>query len=150
MAKLILDSDVILNWLLQEEETATARPLWIAPATILELGEQRQLRNHLSLVSLLEIRFVLRRKKRFGDDEIESDLRRLQSIVEMLTPTEGELIQAERLQSEEALDPFDSILLSQAIMRRNWLITRDVDLLKIAARYIPAATPEQYVEGLLE
>jgi PIN domain nuclease of toxin-antitoxin system len=149
MANLILDSDVMLNWLLQEEETMTSRELWAAPATILELGERRLLLNQLSLISMLEVRFVLRRKRKFDHIEIETDLRQLSGIVKVLVPTTSELEQAERLQSEETLDPFDSILLSQAIAANSHLISRDSALREVARKYIMASTPEEYIEQLI-
>lgn len=149
MASLILDSDVMLNWLLQETETGTGRPLWVAPATIMELGERRQVWTQWSLLSLMEVRFVLRRKKKFGVKEIETDLRSLQSIIDTLVPTENELAQAERLQSEIPLGPFDSIILAQAIARGSILVSRDAALLALAKGYVHASTPEQYIDSLL-
>lgn len=149
MASLILDSDVLLNWLLQEIETQTGKELWVAPAALLELGERRQLHEVISLVSLLELRFVLRRKKKFPDAMIEHDLHQLQQIITLAVPTPEELEQAERLQGEEMLDPFDSILLAQALTNHRHLITRDRDLLNIARRYGSASTPEEYIESLL-
>lgn len=149
MASLILDSDVMLNWLLQEVETQTGKELWVAPAALLELGERRQLEEYISLVSLLELRFVLRRKKKFPDEIIEQDLRQLQQIVRLSVPTPAELEQAERLQGEEMLDPFDSILLAQALTNRRHLVTRDRELLNVAKRYGSASTPEEYIESLL-
>jgi len=145
MEKLILDSDVLLNWLLQEVETHSSLKLWVAPSVILELGEQRMIANQVSLISMMEVRYVLRRKKTWPMESIEADLRQLKRILNFIAPVQGDIEQAERLQSEDWLDPFDSIILSQAINSRSRLITRDSALIEIAKKYIAVSTPEEYV-----
>lgn len=150
MEKLLIDSDVIINFLTQETETASGRPLWTAPAAILELGEQEQLLNHVSLISVFETRFVLRRKRTWPDHEIERDLAFMQNFLQFITPDLPCLEQANRLQAEQPLDPFDSILLAQCIDLSAVLISRDQKLLDIAANYIPAFTPERYIDYLLK
>lgn len=149
MEKLMIDSDVIINWLVKEVEKSTRYNMWIAPTSILELGEKRQLANHVSLLSVFEIRFVLRRKKRWNFTEIEKDLNALGNIVSIVTPSKDELIQANQLQSEQPLDPFDSVLLSHAISLEGILISRDSRFLRIASRYVPCYTPEDYIESCL-
>jgi PIN domain nuclease of toxin-antitoxin system len=146
MEKLILDSDVLINWLTLEEETTSGRKLWVAPAAILELGERKHATIFLSLLSFFEVRYVMRRKKSIDLREVENDLRLLGSIVSVQTPTAGDLLQANQLQSEHPLDPFDSVLLSQSISLKGIMITRDSKLLQIAGRFIPCFTPEQYIE----
>ena len=149
MEKLLIDSDVIINWLSQETETITGNPLWTAPATILELGERRLVMNHVSLLSFLEIRYVLRRKKKWDVRQINSDLRAFESIVYRLTPDEDELHDADRLQEEHTLDPFDSIILAQAVRRKTSIISRDRDFVDIASLYVPSMTPEQYIARVM-
>jgi PIN domain nuclease of toxin-antitoxin system len=145
----LIDSDVIINWLSQETETITGNPLWMAPAAILELGERKLILNHVSLCSFLEIRYVLRRKEKRDARQINSDLRAFESIVYRLTPDEEELHEADRLQEEHALDPFDSILLAQAVRKQTSLISRDLKFVNIASHYVPAMTPEQYILGVI-
>ncbi len=149
MEKLMIDSDIFINWLTQEEETATGRSLWIAPSVILEMGENQHLKNYTSLLSLFEIRYVLRRKKRIDFSEIEQDLHAIQRIVRCLTPDSEELKEANRLQSEQSLDPFDSILLAQTIKIQGILISRDQRFLQIAREFVEGFTPEGYVERSL-
>jgi PIN domain nuclease of toxin-antitoxin system len=149
MEKLLMDSDVLINWLTQEEEYQTNRKLWLAPSVILELGEKEQLENHISLLSVFEIRFVLRRKKRINSLEFERDIQVMQQIVKCHTPSEIELDQANQLQSEQLLDPFDSIILAQAISLQGILISRDRNFLNIASQYVLSYSPEDYLERCL-
>ncbi|HEX7058098.1 MAG TPA: PIN domain-containing protein [Bacilli bacterium] len=149
MEKLILDSDVVINWLTAEQETISGKPLWVAPATILELGERKAIQNELSFISLMEVRYALRRKKRWPQEEIESDLRRLQLIMTWIAPEAADVQQANSLQCEESLDPFDSLILAQAIGRDGQLITRDSAFAAIARKYVPVFTPEAYIDQCL-
>ena len=61
--KVLLDTDVVINWLVQEVETASAKELWKAPLEIVRRAEAGKLRALISLTTLLEIRFLLRREK---------------------------------------------------------------------------------------
>lgn len=146
MERLMIDSDVIINWLAQEEESSSRQPLWVAPTIILELGEKGLTENYVSLLSLFEIRFVLRRKKHVNHNQIEQDIRSIRQIMRCNIPTDIELKQADQLQSENSLDPFDSILLSQALSLQAVLISRDKHFLNIARQYSSALTPEEYLE----
>lgn len=147
MERLMIDTDVMINWLAQEEYDG--EELWSAPAIILELGEKLQLENFISLITIFEIRFVLRRKKKRGMSEVEEDLSVVQQIIHSLIPTETEMKRANDLQSTELLDPFDSIILAQAISFQGILISRDQRLLKIAKEYIYSYTPEDYIKYCL-
>lgn len=148
MEKLIIDSDALINWLVQEREKGTNLNLWMAPATILELGEAEQLSNHISLLSIFEIRFVLRRKKNKDPKEIEKDIHTLHEFLHIEVPSGNSLLQANQLQSEWPLDPFDSILLAQAISNEATLISRDIKFLKIAKQYIACYSPEEYIDKI--
>lgn len=150
MEKLMIDSDVLINWLAKEKENNTNRKLWVAPAAILELGAMEQLLNHMSLLSVFEIRFVLRRKKHKNTEEIERDLNRMGRILQIETPNEHVLQEADQLQSKHPLDPFDSVLLAQAMSIGATLISRDNRFLEIAGRYTSSFSPEAYLENILD
>jgi hypothetical protein len=46
MEKLLIDSDVILNWFSQEMETIIGNPLWTARTAIQKLRERRFVLKH--------------------------------------------------------------------------------------------------------
>lgn len=72
MENTFFSSDVLLNWLCKEEDSNTGDKLWKAPYKILKIVESGNLFGFTSLINLMEIVFVLRRKKKWSEDEIRS------------------------------------------------------------------------------
>jgi predicted nucleic acid-binding protein len=147
---LIFDTDVVVNVLAQEIETLTDKPLWVAPLKLFEKIEQNHLRGLLSVTSLLEIRYLMRRKKEYSEEKIESYIKKLLGLLEIVIPDEIALLKANELQTNELLDPFDSILLSVGIsINPSFLVSRDKSFLKIASKYISnCCFPEELVSIL--
>jgi len=144
--KVLIDSDVLLNWLIKEHESGTDKNLWEAPYRIISLAQNNNIVCYVSLISLLELQFVLRRKKKRAEEDIELDLDLIISELEVLIPDEVTLVQAYTLQKKYYLDPFDSILLSQLIGYDIILISRDKALINIALRAnILACSPESFL-----
>ena len=138
--RLLFDTDVLINWLTQE--ATSERPLWKAPLALLELSEVGAVTGLVALTSVLELRAVLRRKKGLSELTLRHHLERLTRIVRIIVPTELSLIRADRLQASHHLDAFDAILLATALEEDAMLVSRDGPLLKIAARFLDAFTPE--------
>ncbi len=59
--KLFFDTDVVINWLVKETETSSDRELWQAPYEIIKLIENKAAAGMISLTTLMEIRYLLRR-----------------------------------------------------------------------------------------
>lgn len=147
--KVLLDTDVVVNWLVQEVETASAKELWKAPHEIVRRAEAGELRALISLTTLLEIRFLLRRKKSFSSRQVEDDLNAITSVIDVIIPDELSLLKANTLQADHPLDPFDAIHLSLcAGLEPVILISRDNDFIKIAKKHGAALTPEEFVATL--
>lgn len=141
----ILDTDVIVNWLTQEVETITGKNLWSAPYRIITQVEDKKLKGIISLTTILEIRFLLRRKKGLSEKNIATVIEDLVRILEISIPDEITLLRANKLQAQYPLDPFDAILLSLALATKPFkLISRDADFLKIAAKFLPVCIPEDF------
>lgn len=144
----ILDTDVVTNWLIKEIETATKRKLWKMPHKIISLIENRKLKGIITLTTLLEIRFLLRRKKKYNERQIEEFINDITDILEIAIPDEISLLEANKLQSENTLDPFDAISLGLCIiLKPSVFISRDSEFLKIASQFITALTPEKFAES---
>lgn len=95
----------------------------------------------------MEIRFVLRRKKNKLRKEVEQDIQSILGIYQSIVPDEITLLRANRLQSEEELDPFDSILLSTAMtIPEIHLIARDSPFTSITQKYVSTYKPEEFVD----
>ena len=74
--RILFDTDVIVNWLVKETETKSGRELRTAPYRIIKhLDVNRgEMEGFISLTTLLELRYLLRRKKRYSFEQIEEDI----------------------------------------------------------------------------
>ncbi len=75
----LLDTDVLLNWLCKEV-TPEGEVLWESPYKILKKVEAGKVNLYTTIVNLMEIRFMLRRRKKWNYSEIEKTLTDLQKI----------------------------------------------------------------------
>lgn len=145
----LLDTDVIINWLAKEEDPSIHKDLWKAPHKIMKLIEANKIKGLSTLINLLEIRFVLRRKKEFGEDKIKQDIAKILQLLEIVIPDEINLLKANSLQTDNPLSPFDAILISIALSLDNIvLISRDKQLIQIAGKFVPVFTPEEFLNEL--
>jgi predicted nucleic acid-binding protein len=148
MKTIILDTDVIINWLTKEQESKTGKELWKAPYEIISACEEGKLRGFICLTTLLEIRFLLRRKKGYIEVKIKEGIDKISYLLEVIVPGEIELIKANSLQTKNSLDPFDAILLASALTYKPdvSLISRDKKFIKIASQYIYTTSPESFLK----
>jgi len=149
--RVFLDTDVLINWLAKETEPGTRRALWKAPYQILKKIEAGKFTGCTTLLNLMEIIFVLRRKKRWGERDIVSAISKLQRIpnLTVLVPTEADVIVAYNLQSTFLLGPFDALYYAMMRTTADFLVSRDRDLLAAvnqAERREVALTPEDLLQ----
>ncbi len=148
-ARILLDTDVVINWLIQETESVSDKELWKAPYEIVKLVENTVVLGIISLTTLMEIRYLLRRKKSYTALQIEDDISKLTTIFDVIIPDEINLLKANTLQTKHPLDPFDSIHLSICIgLKPVTLISRDKDFINISKQFINALTPEEFLSSI--
>jgi PIN domain nuclease of toxin-antitoxin system len=148
-SKVLLDTDVVTNWLTEEIETGSGKELWKAPFEIVKLIEDKRISGLISLTTLLEIRYLLRRKKSYNDRQIEDDISKITGIFDVIIPDEITLLKANSLQSVHSLDPFDAIHLSVAVgLKPITVISRDREFINIAGNFINALTPEDFIRTI--
>jgi len=149
MQKILLDTDVIINWLIQEAESVSGKELWKAPYEIVGLVENVSVKGIISLTTLMEIRYLLRRKKSYDLDQVENDISSIVSIFDIIIPDEINLLKANTLQTEHPLDPFDAVQLSVCVgLNPITLISRDKDFIKISKQFINALNPEEFLNNI--
>lgn len=147
--RILLDTDVVVNWLIQETESVTGKALWNAPYEIIRLIENGAVAGIISLTTLMEIRYLLRRKKSYSSLQIEDDISKLTDVFDVVIPDEINLLKANTLQAEHPLDPFDAIHLSICIgLKPITLISRDRDFIRISKQFINALNPEEFLESI--
>lgn len=143
----LLDSDVIINWLAKEEDARLNKELWEGPHKIIELIEEGKIKGFSTIFNLLEIRFVLRRKKDFAEDRIKEDITKILKLLEIIVPDEVNLLKANSLQDKLPLSPFDAILLAIALAKEGIVIvSRDKAFKSLASKFIEATSPEEFLE----
>jgi len=87
-ARILLDTDVVINWLIKETESLSGRELWRSPYEIIKLVEKDSLSGSISITTLMEIRYLLRRKKSYTPKQIEDDLSKIITILDVIIPDE--------------------------------------------------------------
>ena len=91
----------------------------------------------------MELRSFLIRRMKIAKTRIETEINMLNSLLNILVPNDITILLANRIQTETALTPIDSIQV--AIAHENMpavLISRDKELLRIPKNYIKVSTPE--------
>ena len=150
-----LDTDVLINWLAKEVDPNTGEELWMAPLKILKEIEAGKISGFTSIINLMEIIFVLRRKKRWKDKKIISTIGRIREIpnFSVLIPTEADMISAYSIQTVFSLDPFNSIYYSISKKRIDYIISRDSNFISIineAEKKAVALTPETFLKDVMK
>jgi len=149
--KIFFDTDVLLNWLCKEEDPMTGEKLWKASHEILKMVENGNLSGSTSLINLMEIVFVLRRKKKWSEDEIGTAIGEIQEIsnLETIIPDESDVIAGFNLQTLYRLDPFDALYFAIIKGTESCIISRDkvfIEIVNKAEIEKTAYTPEEFLE----
>ncbi len=148
--RIFFDTDVIVNWLTKETETISGRELWTAPYKIikhLDIGAEKR-KGFIPLRTVLELRYLLRRKKRYSVKQVEEDIGKITAFFEVVIPDITDMLQASSLQSEYPLDPFDAIHLALCLsLKPVVLVSRDKEFLEISKKFISAYTPEDFLSA---
>ncbi len=114
----------------------------------MKLIENEEIRAYTSITNIFEIRFVLRRKKKFPEENIKKFVSNLYGEINIEIPDYVDMLTANKFQSNYAFDPFDSISLGMVqTLPETSMVSRDADFLKLAIECgIRAYTPEEYME----
>lgn len=149
--RVFFDTDVLINWLCKEVHPRTKYRLWKAPYEILKKVESGKLSGFTTLVNLMEIVFVLRRKKQWKEEKIANAMSKLQGIANLtiLVPTDADIIAGYNLQNVFALDPFDALYYAIFRTSADYLVSRDKTFLQLvnqAEKQARALTPEDFLK----
>jgi predicted nucleic acid-binding protein len=87
----------------------------------------------VSVLSLMELRSVLSKKKRFERDRIEAIENRITSRMTVTFPDASDMMAANRLQSDTLLYPMDAMILSAADAADATLVSFDSELVEHGA-----------------
>ncbi|MFO7966394.1 MAG: PIN domain-containing protein [Archaeoglobaceae archaeon] len=148
---LFLDTDVLINWLCEEVDPNDGFKLWEAPYEIMGLVEKGEVSARTSLINIFEIRFVLRRKKKFKEEYIKNLINDLYKQLKIEVPDSIDILAANNFQEDHLLDPFDAIAYSVAIATPSeCVVTRDKEFADIIkSTNFLAYSPEEFIENYL-
>jgi len=147
---IFFDTDVLINWLSKEVDPKTKYKLWKAPYQILKQVESGKFTGFTTLVNLMEIVFVLRRKKQWKEKKISNAMTKLHGIqnLTVLVPTDADIITGYNLQNAFPLDPFDALYYAVFRSAADYLISRDKTFLQLinqTEKKERALTPEAFL-----
>ncbi len=136
MEKLYLDSNILLNVLLEEEEFVDSSFKLLQK---IEAGEYSAV---TSLLTIMEIHRIL---QKYGkkEGEISEVIQKIPSVgIEIILPERDDIISSYEFVRNHKIDPVDSIHLSIAMESSTVFVTRDVELTKKISSVIKVVNPE--------
>lgn len=137
--RVFIDSNIFLNFLLKEEG------FYDGSKHLLSRIEKGHLEGITTLINIMEIMAVLRKRSKAKDSEIIRDVEKIGEIqnLEIVIPNEIHIAQAFEIQKKSKLLPTDAILVSTARDFSDIFISRDAELKQKASGFISVAEPEE-------
>ncbi len=122
--KVFIDSNIFLNFLLKEE------PSYKGSKQLLIKIERGELEGVTTLINIMEVLAILRKKSHMKDSELIRDVEKIGEIqnLEIIIPSEIHIAQAFEIQKKSKLLPTDSILVSIAKDFADVFVSRDKEL----------------------
>lgn len=137
--KVFIDSNIFLNFLLKEEGC------YEGSKRILIMIEKGELEGITTIINIMEVLAVLRKRSNKKDSEIVSDVEKIGEVenLEIIIPNEMQIAHAFEIQKKTGLFPVDSILISSARDFADVFVTRDAELRKKASDIMSMSEPEE-------
>ncbi|MEF8852642.1 MAG: PIN domain-containing protein [Haloarculaceae archaeon] len=117
---LLLDTNVLVAAVTRDTERSEVA------VELLNVAED----PHVTVLSLMELRSVLSKKKQFERDRIDQIENRITSRTTVTFPDASDMMAADRLQSETLLYPMDALILTAADAIDATLVSFDSELLE--------------------
>ena len=137
--RIFIDSNIFLNFLLKEEGS------YEGSKHLLTRIEKGDMEGVTTLINIMEILAVLRKRSRAKDSQIIKDIETIGEIqnLEIIIPNEIHIAQAFEIQKKTKLLPTDAILISTAKDFSDTFVSRDAELKQKASSFISVVKPEE-------
>ena len=137
--RIFIDSNIFLNFLLKEEGS------YEGSKHLLTRIEKGDMEGVTTLINIMEILAVLRKRSRAKDSQIIKDIETIGEIqnLEIIIPNEIHIAQAFEIQKKTKLLPTDAILISTAKDFSDTFVSRDAELKQKASSFISIVKPEE-------
>ncbi len=136
--KVFVDSNIFLNFLLKEEQ------FYKGSKQLLIKIEKGEIEGITTLINIMEVLAILRKKSPLKDNEIVRDVEKIGEVqnLEIVIPSEIHIAQAFEIQKKSKLLPADSILISIAKDFADVFVSRDKELKRKASSFMPVLEPK--------
>ena len=130
--RIFIDSNIFLNFLLKEEGS------YESSKHLLTRIEKGYMEGVTTVINIMEILAVLRKRSRAKDSQIIKDIETIGEIqnLEIIIPNEIHIAQAFEIQKKTKLLPTDAILISTAKDFSDTFVSRDAELKQKASSFI--------------
>jgi len=137
--RIFIDSNIFLNFLLKEEGS------YESSKHLLTRIEKGYMEGVTTVINIMEILAVLRKRSRAKDSQIIKDIETIGEIqnLEIIIPNEIHIAQAFEIQKKTKLLPTDAILISTAKDFSDTFVSRDAELKQKASSFISVVKPEE-------
>ena len=137
--RIFIDSNIFLNFLLKEEGS------YEGSKHLLTRIEKGDMEGVTTIINIMEILAVLRKRSRAKDSQIIKDIETIGEIqnLEIIIPNEIHIAQAFEIQKKTKLLPTDAILISTAKDFSDTFVSRDAELKQKASSFISIVKPEE-------
>ncbi|HAG50453.1 MAG TPA: hypothetical protein DHU69_05125 [Deltaproteobacteria bacterium] len=137
--RIFIDSNIFLNFLLKEEGS------YESSKHLLTRIEKGYMEGVTTVINIMEILAVLRKRSRAKDSQIIKDIETIGEIqnLEIIIPNEIHIAQAFEIQKKTKLLPTDAILISTAKDFSDTFVSRDAELKQKASSFISIVKPEE-------
>lgn len=140
MKKLYLDTNIFLNVLFQEDG------FFETSYRLLQSIEAGKYEGMTSLLTFMEIHRVLQKQKK-SEEHIKKALHRIRETpLNVVIPTEVEIISAYEMVQKFKLDPMDAMHVAIYAEAADGFVTRDEKVLKVIGAHFDAGTPEDFLD----
>lgn len=136
MTKYLVDSDVVLNAILETEKQDIC----------VDFLDQKEDEINTTILNIMEISSVLSRKYQWGGEDIRKVIRTMEKGMNVLIPSESEILEGYELVFYNFYSPIDAILLTLSNSQDQVLITYDKELLKRGGSHTDVKRPDDLIE----
>lgn len=136
MNKCLVDSDVVLNAILETEKQDIC----------VEFLDQKENEINSTILNIMEISSVLSRKYQWEGEDIREVINTVEKGMDVLIPSESEILEGYELVFYNFYSPVDAILLTLSKNQDQVLITYDKELLKRGVTHTDVKRPDEFIE----
>ncbi len=136
MNDFLVDSDIFLNTLVETERQDIC----------VRFLDAKEGKIYTTILNIMEISSVLSRKYKWKKEDIHEVVNTVEKGMEVVIPTEAEIIHGYEFVMKYFFSPVDAILLALSENQNQHLITYNGELLKRGSEFTTVSSPKKWIE----